>query len=147
MGGRAIRGLVVAIALACVTAAAQAAEIAVRNAWMRPAPEGAGAARVYLDIESDVPVELVGATSPFAMLVEIVRTGEIGDPATETVVAAYPIAPRAEARLAYRGDHLRLVSIVRHARNGEPVPLTLTFKEASGSRLDVPVKVTVRGLL
>ncbi len=145
-GGSGIRTLIVAATLACATAA-PAAEIAVRNAWMRPAPEGATAARVYLDIESDVPVDLVSATSAFAMLVEIVRTGVVGDPATESVVTAFPIAARTEVRLAYRGDHLRLVSLVRSARNGEPVPLTLTFREVSGARLDVPVKVTVRGLL
>lgn len=139
--------LVIGAALATTAAAAQAAEIAVRNAWMRPAAQGSAAARAYLDIESDVPVELVGAASPYAMQVEIVRTAVIGDPATESVVEAYPIAARSQARLAYRGDHLRLVMLLRTARNGEPVPATLVFKDPAGLRIEVPVAITVRGLL
>ena len=36
------------------------ADIALSNAWMRPAPAGASSAKVYVDITSDAPLELVG---------------------------------------------------------------------------------------
>lgn len=126
---------------------ARAADIVLRNAWMRPAPAGAEAARVYVDIDSDAAVELTEATTTFAKKVEIVRTATIGDPATEKVVASYPVPARTRTRLAYRGDHLRLVDLTRDARNGEPVPLVLVFTDGTGRRIEATVEVTVRGLL
>ena len=133
--------------LLATPAFASAANIALRNAWMRPAPAGAASARVYVDIESDVDVTLVGVTTPVASKVEIVRTQTIGDPATEKTVAAYPVPAHGRTRLAYLGDHLRLVDLTRDARNGEPVPLALVFEDTAGTRTQVPVDVTVRGLL
>lgn len=146
-GSVAGRALLVAALLAGLAPVAHAADITVRNAWMRPAAAGAESARVYVDIRSDVAVELVGASSPQARKVEIVRTETIGDPASEKVVATYPIAADVETRLAYRGDHLRLLGVLRDAHNGEPVPLTLRFRDAAGKRTDLPLSVTVRGLL
>ncbi|MCC6868235.1 MAG: copper chaperone PCu(A)C [Burkholderiales bacterium] len=140
----------VACALAAVLsslACAQAAEIVLRHAWMRPAPAGAAAARAYVDIESDTDVDLVHATTPAATRVDIVRTTTIGDAATERVVSTYRVPARTSTRLAYRGDHLRLVDLRRDVRNGEAVPLVLEFRDAVG-RLDaVLVEVSVRGLL
>ena len=137
------------VALAVLTqgVVAHAADIVLRNAWMRPAPAGAESARVYVDVDSDVAVELVDVSTPVARKVEIVRTATIGAPATEKVVATYPVPAGATARLAYLGDHLRLVQLVRDAHNGEPVPLTLTFADGAGQRTDVPASVTVRGIL
>lgn len=128
-------------------ALAAAADIVLRNAWMRPAAAGAKAARVYVDIDSDMAVDLTDATTPFARRVEIVRTGTIGDAATEKVVPAYGVPAGTRTRLAYRGDHLRLVDLTRDAHNGEPVPLVLVFTDAAGRRTEVSVEVTVRGLM
>ena len=144
----ATRGGIAALVLALLLApgTASAAEILLRNVWMRPAAAGSAAARVYVDIESDVAVDLVGAASPIAKKVEIVRIGTIGDPATERVVEAYPIAARSQARLAYRGDHLRFVTLTGNAFNGTPVDLTLTFRDAQGRKTEVSSAVLVRGL-
>ncbi len=146
--GVAARGALVALALASLVAPgiASAAEIVLRNAWMRPAAAGSAAARVYVDIESDVAVDLVGAASPIAKKVEIVRTAIIGDPTTEKVVKAYPVPARGQTRLAYRGDHLRLVALTGDAFAGTPVALTLTFKDAAGKRIEATTNVLVRGL-
>lgn len=135
------------VALLSSLAAAHAAEIVVRHAWMRPAAAGADAARAYVDIDSDTDVDLVRATTPAAARVEIVRTATIGDPATERVLPTYPIAARHTARLAYRGDHLRLVDLARDARNGDTVPLVLEFRDAVGRVDAVLVELSVRGLL
>lgn len=123
------------------------AQITAKYAWMRPAPSGADAARVYVDIVSDVAVDLVGASSPVAKSVAIVKVGTIGDPATEQVVKAFPVPAGATTRLAYRGDHLRLVDLARDVGNGDQVPLTLTFRDKAGKRTDVTTEVSVRGLL
>lgn len=144
----AVRVAAVALLVAALcSSVAQAAEIALRNAWMRPAPAGSASARAYVDIESDVAVELVAVSTPVARMVEIVRTATIGDPSTEKVVTTYPVPAGTTARLAYLGDHLRLVDLVRDAHNGEPVPVTLTFTDVAGQRTEVVASVTVRGIL
>lgn len=139
------RSLVFVAAVAL--AAAADAQIVAKYAWMRPAPGGADAARVYVDIVSDVTVDLVGASSPVAKSVAIVAVGTIGDPATEKVVKTFPVPAGTTTRLAYRGNHLRLVDLTRDVGNGDQVPLTLTFRDKSGKRTDVTTEVTVRGLL
>jgi hypothetical protein len=146
MGVRAIlRTLAGALLVACVASAH--ADVVLMNAWMRPAPAGAEAARAYVDIRSDKTLELVGARTPIAKGVAIVRVGKIGDESTEQVVKSFTVLGGTTTRLAYRGDHLRLTTITRDTANGEPVPLTLVFKDAAGKATEATTQVTVRGLL
>jgi len=138
---------VAVLATGLALASIAGAEIVAKNAWMRPAASGNESARVYVDIASDTAVELVGATASIAKSVAIVKVGTIGDPATEKVVATFPVPAGAPVRLAYRGDHLRLVDITRDVGNGDPVELTLVFRDKAGKRIAVRTDVTVRGLL
>lgn len=140
-----IRLAAAALALAAATAAV-AAPVTLQNAWMRPAVEGADA-RAYVDIVSDANVDLVGAATPVAKKVVIVRVRTIGDPSTEQVVKTLPAPGGTTTRLAYHGDHLRLVGLKRPVGNSDPVPLKLTFKDRAGKRFDVETSVLVRGLL
>jgi periplasmic copper chaperone A len=141
-----------AVAMACALVglagtAPAAAEVTLRDAWMRPAPAGAEAARAYVDIVSTSPLTLVGAGTPVARRVEIVVVGRIDEPTTERVVASLPVPEGTPTRLAYRGNHLRLVNVDRDLANGTPVPLTLRFKDAKGRPVTATTNVVVRGLL
>ena len=133
-----------AIAFASVASAAQ---VTLASVWMRPALAGAESARVYVDIKSDTNVDLVGATTPVAKKVDIVHVKTIGDPTTESVVKKFAVPGGTTTRLAYLGDHLRLVGIKRTLNNGDPVPIKLRFVDAKGKRFDVDANVTVRGLV
>jgi copper(I)-binding protein len=124
---------------------AGAAQVSLTSVWMRPAVEGANA-RVYVDIKSDANVDLVGATTPVAKKVEIVQVETIGNPATEKVVKKYAVPGGTTTRLAYLGDHLRLVGLKRALDNGDPVPVRLRFVDDKGKRFEVEANVTVRGL-
>jgi copper(I)-binding protein len=138
----------IAIALASLAFAGVVhGEVTLKNAWMRPAPGGADAARAYVDIVSDTTLDLVGASTPVARSVEIVQVGTIGDPATEKVVKSLPVLAGTTTRLAYRGDHLRFVQMTRDVANGDPVPLTLMFRNKAGKRVEATTQVVVRGLL
>lgn len=134
-------------ALAGIAFAAEAADVTVKTAWMRPAAAGAPAARAYVDIESRLPLELVGASTPAAASVLLVHVQRLDDPASEEVVPAMRVPAGAVTRLAYRGDHLRLVDVKQDLANGTPVPLTLVFRDAQGNESRVAAAVTVRGLL
>ena len=130
-----------------VTLAHAAPQVTLQNAWMRPAPEGAPIARVYVDIGSDANVTLEGASTPIAKKVEIVRVKTIGDPSTEKVVKKLAVPMGTTTRLAYLGDHLRLVNVTQTVTNGSPVRIKLRFFDAKGKRFDVATDVLVRGIL
>ncbi len=139
---------VLPLAFGLAAATAHAADpVTLKSAWMRPAPAGKIPARVYVDIESTVDGKLVAAKTPIAKRVDLVRVKTLGDPASEVVVKSFPIAAGKTTRLAYYGDHLRLSGITRDAGNGDPVPLTLTFVDATGRRFTATTDVVVRGLL
>ncbi len=146
MSARPWRALAAA-ALAGVALAASAAEVTLKTAWMRPAAAGAPAARAYVDIESPVALELVGASSPVAAQVLLVHVGRIDDPGSEEVVPSMRIPAGAVTRLAFRGDHLRLVDVKQDLANGTPVPLALVFRDPKGGEIRASTQVTVRGLL
>jgi len=141
------RVLLAGCVLAAISAAASAApQVTLQSAWMRPAPEGADSARVYVDITSDANVTLEGASTPVAKQVEIVRVGTIGDASTEKVVKKLAVHKGTTTRLAYLGDHLRLVHVTQTVNNGIPVPLKLRFVDARGKRFEVGTDVVVRGI-
>ncbi|MFO1413173.1 MAG: copper chaperone PCu(A)C [Burkholderiales bacterium] len=144
--GRAWRAAAAAVLLGSAFAAT-AADITVSGAWMRPAPAGAEAARVYVDIASTAPVELVGASSPAAARVLLVRVHRIDDPTSEEVVPSMPVAAGKPTRLAYRGDHLRFVDVKQDLANGTPVTVTLVFRDAAGKETRATAGVSVRGML
>ena len=141
------RSWLVAGWLLALAPVATAAQVSLSSVWMRPAITGAESARVYVDIRSDANVDLVGASSPVAKKVEIVKVKTIGDPSTETVVKKFEVPGGTTTRLAYLGDHLRLVGVKRSLNNGDPVPITLRFVDARGKRFEVESYVTVRGLV
>ena len=143
-----MRGVVAALALlACAAVATAADTVTLKSAWMRLAAAGAQPARAYVDIESTANLKLVGAATPVATRVQLVHVGKIDDPASEVVVREMEVPAGTTTRLAYRGDHLRLTGIKRDLANGDPVPLTLTFRDAAGKRLVAKTDVVVRGLL
>jgi copper(I)-binding protein len=144
---RLVPQLTVALAGLVVALAAHAADVALTNAWMRPAPAGAETARVYVDIESSKALDLVGATTPVARGARIVVVRQIDDPASEVIVKSLPVQAGTTTRLAYRGNHLRLTGVLRDIGNGDPVPLTLTFRDARGKQTRATTNVLVRGLL
>ena len=90
---------------------------------------------------------LEGASTPIAKKVEIVRVKTIGDPSTESVVKKLAVPMGTTTRLAYLGDHLRLVNVTQTVTNGSPVRIKLRFFDAKGKRFDVATDVLVRGIL
>ena len=130
------------LGIAC-HAGAQSAAVDLDSAWMRPALAGQARARTYVDIKSDTALTLTQATTPVAGAIEFVTVAGNGD--AETVVATVAVAPGVPTRLAFRGNHLRLVDINRDLRNGEQVPVTLHFRDAQDRVVSATATVVVRG--
>jgi copper(I)-binding protein len=140
------RFAVAATALALLIATPAQADVALENAWMRPAHAGDRAA-VYVDIAARSAVKLVAATTPAAARVEFVLVPAPEDtPAKERIVGEVPVVAGSTVRFAYGGSHLRLVDLKEDARPGSSLPLTLTFADPRGQRRGVDVQVVVRGI-
>ena len=138
---RACGALALAIALpAC------AVGIELKSAWMRPAVAGQDA-RAYVDIVSDAPLKLVGATTPAARRVQLVAVTITDGSDAGKVVKSFAVVPGTPTRLAYKGSHLRLVGVRQDiAPGGPPVPIVLQFTDAKGKRYTATTELTVRGL-
>jgi copper(I)-binding protein len=145
VNGRFFAALVLAVALA--SPAHAQGEVALDNAWMRPAHAGQAQAAVYLDIRAAKPMTLVGASSPAARRAELVLVDPPDpDPATHRFVAELPMSAT-RLRLALGGSHVRLIDIAHDLRPGERVRLELAFVDASGTRSTATTEVLVRGLM
>lgn len=147
MNAFALRAALCTLLVVSATAVADAADVTLQNAWMRPAPAGTATAKAYVDIASDRALELVGAASPAAKKVSLVAVTVKDTTIDEKVVKSLPVAAGKPTRLAFNGNHLRLSDITRDIGNGVPVPLTLTFRDTAGKSLEVKTEILVRGLL
>jgi copper(I)-binding protein len=114
---------------------------------MRPAAAGAPNALAYVDLISDAPVELIGAATPVARLVEIVVVDREQKSGAAKVVPALPLPAYQLVRLPYLGSHLRLIDIGKPVNTGDKVPMTLSFRISGGQVIRQTVAFDVRGVL
>jgi hypothetical protein len=125
---------------------AYAVDIKTTSAWMRPAEAGADAS-AYVDIVSDTPLRLTGATTPVARKVQLVVVQRTDGTDPGKVVKSLDVAAGTPLRLAYKGSHLRLLGVKKPLVNGTPVPLTLQFRDKAGKRYTAVADVQVHGLV
>ena len=126
-----------------------AADITLKNAWVRPTRAGYPAAFVYVDIRTDVPLKLVGARSPVAKSAALVLVDQNPDGSTtERPVKEADVPAGQETRFAYNGSRIELRDIVEDLRPGANIPLTLEFVETRGNaRHAIEIGVLVRGVI
>jgi copper(I)-binding protein len=141
---------VAAAGLALLQAApAVAADITLKNAWMRPARAGYPTAGVYVEITTDVALKLVGASSPVAKSAGIVLVDRNPDDTlTDRPVKEVEIPGGRETRFALNGNRIELFEIKEDLPPGANVPLTLEFAETKGNaRHAIEIGVLVRGVI
>jgi copper(I)-binding protein len=142
-----VRAALAATLMLLLCAPAGAADITIKNAWMRPARAGT-ASGVYVDITTDVPLTLVGATSPMAKSIAIVQVDPQPDgTSVEKIVKEWKLPGGKETRFAYNGSRLDLGDIAADLTPGISIPLTLLFSEGPDKRLAVDIDVLVRGVI
>ena len=146
---RALRGALAAALMLCLSAPVGAADITLKNAWMRPARAGPAPAYVYVDITTDVALKLTGASSPLAKSVSIVLVDQNPDgTTTEKTVKDVELPGGKETRFAYNGSRLEMRDIFEDLPPGANVPLKLEFVEVKGNaRNTIEIEVLVRGVI
>lgn len=115
------------------------AEVAIEKPWAR-ASVGPNAA-IYLtlssrDGDSD---RLVAATSPAAARTELHTTERVGDAMRMRAVDGIDVPAGQTAALQPGGLHIMLMGLSAPLREGDRVPLSLTFAKGGRVSLEVPV--------
>jgi copper(I)-binding protein len=116
----------------------------VMSAWSRALPPVSENGAVYLTLKNyaEVPDRLLGASTPVARQVEFhthaMEAGMMTMRRVETIV----LDPGEYVRFEPGGKHLMLIGLKQPLKEGEQIPLTLEFENAS----PLEVTVTIRPL-
>ena len=123
-----------------------AAEVTVKDAWVRgtvPAQKATGA---FLTLTSTVEAKLVSAKTPIGERAEIHKTENHGGMMHMGEVESVPLPARQEVKLAPGGYHVMILGLKKPVTAEQKVPITLTIEEKGGARKTVEVQASVRPL-
>ena len=145
---RSIALAMLAAALASGTALAdeyRAKTLRISNAFVRATPPGAKVAGAFMSIENlgKEPDRLVSASSPVAGLVEIHEMAMDGGLMKMRSVKGIDVKPGATVELRPGGYHVMLEDLKQPLKQGEQVPVLLTFEKAG--TVEIKVKVEPMG--
>ncbi|MFO1308588.1 MAG: copper chaperone PCu(A)C [Burkholderiales bacterium] len=124
------RTLFLAAALAAAPAAL--AQVAVSDAWVRGTVAGQKATGAFMQLKADADVSLVGASSPVAGIVEIHEMKMDAGVMRMSAISALPLPAGKAVELKPGGYHVMLMALKAPLKEGDTVPVTLTFKDKDG---------------
>ena len=129
------------LALTLVAAASEAADVSVRDAWVRETPPGMTMMAGYMELRNNTsqPQVLVAASSSGFESVMIHRTVVKNGVAGMVHPSRIELAPNGSLIFAPGGYHLMLMTPKRTLRAGDRVDINLEFR--SGIRLLVSFEV------
>src|SRR4051812_16720057 len=130
-----------ALALICIPA--QAAQITVEGAWVRPMVPGQTVGGAYFKIKSAATAYLVGASSPVAKAVELHQMSLENNIMKMRPLARLELPAGKPVELKPGSYHLMLIDVARPLVAGDHVPLKLTVEDTSGQRQTVDVMAEV----
>jgi len=135
------------LAVAAATFALPAfAQVAVTDAWVRGTVAGQSATGAFMQLRSPTDTALVAAKSPVAKIVEIHEMKMDAGVMKMNAVDALAVPAGKTVELKPGGYHVMLMGLAAPLKEGETVPVTLTFKAKDGKTQTVEVKAPVRAL-
>ena len=140
--------LLLLVFFCCLSRAALADDIPVKveNAWLQAVPPVAEATAGYMRIRnlSKLPLKLTGASSSIALKIELMITTRQPRNGEEIMgmesVEAFEIPPGGVLELKPGGNHLMIMGLTSHPKEGDRVKLTVQFAPGD-QRLDVQMPV------
>jgi copper(I)-binding protein len=137
-----------AAALASGTALAEeykANTLRISNAFVRATPPGAKVAGAFMSIENQGKEadRLVSASSPVAGLVEIHEMAMDGGMMKMRAIKGVDLKPGATVELRPGGYHVMLEDLKQPLKQGDQIPVLLTFEKAG--TVEIKVKVEPMG--
>lgn len=141
--------LLFAVFLAAATAgfaATAAAQVAVSDPWVRGTVTGQTTTGAFMRLKATTEATLVAASSPVAQIVEIHQMKMDGGMMKMSAIERLPLPAGKSVELAPGGYHVMLMGIAKPLKEGDTVPLTLTFEDKGGKKTNVEVKAPVKAL-
>ena len=130
-----VAGLVVASA-----ALAQTGQLDVTNAWARATPGKAETGAAYLTIQSPTADRLLSVFSPVAKKAELHTMSMEGMVMKMRPLAGVDIPAGQPVTLKPGGEHIMLLGLNSPLREGQSVPLSLTFEKAGTRTVTVAIE-------
>jgi copper(I)-binding protein len=131
------------LALLAVPASAQ---VTVSDAWVRgtvPGQKGTGA---FMRITSAADMTLIGVASPAAKIVEVHEMVQDGNMMKMRAVGKLALPAGKAIELKPGGYHVMLMDLAQPLKEGETIPMTLTFADKEGRKTTQEIKAPVRAL-
>ena len=123
-----------------------AAQVAVADAWVRGTVPGQKATGAFMRLTSLSDMALVGAASPAAKVVEIHEMKQEGGMMKMGAVNRVALPANKTVELKPGGYHIMMMDLAQPLKEGDTVPLTLTFEDKAGKKQTVEVNAPVRAL-
>lgn len=132
------------IAIAALLPCTVAFAVDVSDAWARSTIKGQTASVAYMTVTSTEPSRLVGASSPFAAVVQIHEMAMQGTTMRMRPVAAVDLPAGQAVELKPGGLHVMLMDLRQPLSSGDRLPLTLRIEGPDHRIVEQVVSVDVR---
>ena len=132
--------------LLALLAAPASAQVIVTDAWVRgtvPGQKGTGA---FMQLTSAADVMLVGVASPAARIAEIHEMAQDGNMMRMRAVDKLALPAGKAVTLSPGGYHVMLMDLAQPLREGQSIPVTLTFADKDGRKTTQEIQAPVRAL-
>lgn len=139
-----VRTLTLVVALAAAPAAL--AQVAVMDPWVRGTVAAQKSTGAFMQLKSASDLALVGVSSPAAGIAELHEMKMDGGVMRMAAVKKVDLPAGKIVELAPGGYHVMLMALKAPVREGEKVPVTLTFEDKAGKRFTMDVQAPVRAL-
>ena len=138
--------LVAATLLLAVAPSIASAQVTITDPWVRGTVAGQRATGAFMKLTATGNQKLVAAASPVAKIVEIHEMALDGGVMRMRAIPKLDLPAGKPTELKPGGYHVMLMALDRTLAEGETVPITLTFEDASGKRQTVEIKAPVKPL-
>jgi len=135
-----------AFAMSIAFAASAAAQVTVREPWIRATVPAAQATGAFMELVSKQDARLVEVRSPAAGIIEIHQMSMQGDRMMMSAVEGIDLPAGKPVALASGGYHIMMMDLKRQMKAGETVPLTLVIQSKGKKQETVEVQVPVKPL-
>jgi len=133
--------LLIALTLSTLS---RAASVEVVDPWIRATVPGQQVAGAYMRLTAHQDMRLVGATSPVAERVELHFMRMNGDSMEMRALDTLDLPAGEPVDLSPGGTHAMLIGLKRPIRDGDRVPMTLTFEGPEGRAEHIDLRAEAR---
>ena len=120
------------------------AQVSVKEPWVRATVAQQQATGAFMQLQSPTGTRLVGVSTPLTPVAEVHEMAMQSDVMRMRQVPAIDLPAGKAVELKPGGYHVMLMNLKAQVKEGQTVPLTLTFEGPDGKRETVQVQAPVR---